>query len=158
MWFLGWAGVTGVAAYLTPRAEGHGTHTQLGLPPCPSVLILDRPCPGCGLTTSFTHSVHGQIAEAFSANPLGPILYLLFTASALVGGWCYFKKIKFDTNTKGMNYVLGVVAVALIVLGGIRFATTKLNSPFFNPLYQMERSSVPEDSGSAARVPEQDTP
>ena len=80
---LGWAFVTAVGLYLKPDAHGHGTHQALGLPPCPSVLLFDRPCPGCGLTTSWTALLHGDLALAFHAHPLGPILYLGYTVFAL---------------------------------------------------------------------------
>ncbi len=80
---LGWLFVTLVGLLLKPDAQGHGTHQALGLPPCPSVLLLDRPCPGCGLTTSWTALLHGELALAFHAHALGPPLYLGYTAYAL---------------------------------------------------------------------------
>src|SRR5205085_8465910 len=84
--FLVWFGITAVGAFLKPDPSGHGTHTQLGLPPCPSVLLFSRPCPGCGLTTSFTAMIHGDLPAAFHAHLLGPFLYLGLTGYALVGG------------------------------------------------------------------------
>lgn len=60
-WFASWAVITVIGAILSPEKSGHGTHQQLGLPPCPSVLFFDRPCPGCGLTTSWTALIHGHI-------------------------------------------------------------------------------------------------
>ena len=80
---LGWVFVTVVGLLLRPDAHGHGTHQRLGLPPCPSVLLFDRPCPGCGLTTSWTALLHGDLALAFRAHALGPILYLAYTLFAL---------------------------------------------------------------------------
>lgn len=78
-----WLFVTIVGLSLKPDAHGHGTHQRLGLPPCPSVLLFDRPCPGCGLTTSWTAFLHGDFGLAFRAHALGPFLYLGFTAFAL---------------------------------------------------------------------------
>lgn len=80
---LGWVFVTVVGLILRPDAHGHGTHQRLGLPPCPSVLLFDRPCPGCGLTTSWTALLHGDLALAFRAHALGPPLYLGYAAFAL---------------------------------------------------------------------------
>lgn len=80
---LVWLFVTAVGLCLKPDAHGHGTHQELGMPPCPSVLLFDRPCPGCGLTTSWTALLHGDWALAFHAHALGPLLYLGFTAFAL---------------------------------------------------------------------------
>ncbi len=78
-----WMFVTVVGIALRPDPQGHGTHQRLGMPPCPSVLLFDRPCPGCGLTTSWTALLHGDLSLAFRAHSLGPILYLLFTVFAL---------------------------------------------------------------------------
>ncbi|MEC9374691.1 MAG: hypothetical protein VYC34_12640, partial [Planctomycetota bacterium] len=50
-----------VAATLTPSPDGHGTHTRLGLTPCPWVLTLNKPCPTCGMTTAFAHAADGQL-------------------------------------------------------------------------------------------------
>lgn len=80
---MGWVFVTAIGLFLKPDVHGHGTHQRLGLPPCPSVLIFDRPCPGCGLTTSWTALLHGDLPLAFQAHALGPVLYLGYTAFAL---------------------------------------------------------------------------
>ncbi|HEY8428437.1 MAG TPA: DUF2752 domain-containing protein [Sandaracinaceae bacterium] len=68
------------AAMLTPAAEGHGTHTQLGLPPCGFLVYTGYPCPGCGLTTSFAHMIRLDVGGAFSANPFGIVLFLCTAA------------------------------------------------------------------------------
>lgn len=80
---LGWVFVTVVGLFLRPDAHGHGTHQRLGMPPCPSVLLFDRPCPGCGLTTSWTALLHGDLALAFRAHALGPFFYVAYTVFAL---------------------------------------------------------------------------
>jgi hypothetical protein len=90
--FLVWLGITIVGAFLTPDPSGHGTHTQLGLPPCPSVLFMRRPCPGCGLTTSFTATIHGDLPTAFAAHLFGPIAYLGLTAYALLGAVLWLRR------------------------------------------------------------------
>lgn len=70
-----------VAAFLSPDPAGHGTHTQLGLPPCGFLFATGVPCPGCGLTTSFAHMIRLQVADAFSANPFGVLFFLVSAAS-----------------------------------------------------------------------------
>jgi hypothetical protein len=70
------------AALLSPSPAGHGTHTQLGLPPCGFLLVTGVPCPGCGLTTSFSHMIRLQLAGAAAANPFGIALFML-TAGAV---------------------------------------------------------------------------
>jgi hypothetical protein len=78
--FLGPLAVLITAAMLTPTAEGHGTHTQLGLPPCGFIVYTGYPCPGCGLTTSFAHMIRLQIGGALGANPFGVLLFLCTAA------------------------------------------------------------------------------
>ena len=71
------------AAFLSPDPAGHGTHTQLGLPPCGFLVLTDLPCPGCGLTTCFTHLMHGNWIDATRANPFGVMLFFVSAACAL---------------------------------------------------------------------------
>lgn len=66
-----------IAAFLRPSAAGHGTHLQLGLPPCGWVAFFHHPCPTCGMTTAFTHAVHGDPLSAFRAQPFGLLLCVL---------------------------------------------------------------------------------
>jgi len=49
-----------IAFVLSPSEEGIGTHQQLGLPTCGWILASDIPCPTCGMTTSWTHTVRGN--------------------------------------------------------------------------------------------------
>lgn len=110
-----WLAVTAIGVYLQPSPNGHGTHQQLGLPPCGSVLLFDRPCPGCGLTTSWTATLHGRFAEAFQAHPLGPLLYAAFTALAILNVAAFWKKTTFDTS--GTNWTRAIVAAGIVFFG-----------------------------------------
>ena len=74
-----------LAASLAPAAEGHGTHTGLGLPACGWVVAFDTPCPTCGMTTSYAHAVRGDLLTAGKTQPMGTLLAVL-TASIAVGG------------------------------------------------------------------------
>jgi len=78
------AGLLGVAAWLTPDPSGLGTHRQLGFPACTSVMLTGYPCPTCGMTTAFAHTVRGQFVSAFRAQPAG-LLLALTTILAAVG-------------------------------------------------------------------------
>ena len=69
-------GVLGVAAWMDPSGDGHGTHEQLGLPPCTWVALFDQPCPTCGITTAFAHSADCSLMEAAATQPLGMLLSL----------------------------------------------------------------------------------
>jgi hypothetical protein len=75
----------GIALLLDPDPRGYGTHQQLGLPPCTFRLLFGHPCPGCGMTTSFSHFVRGQFVNAVHANLAGT---LLASVCALLIPWC----------------------------------------------------------------------
>jgi len=49
---------------------------------CISKLVLDRDCPGCGITRAVQHSIHGEWSTAFNYNKLivivGPLLIYLW--------------------------------------------------------------------------------
>lgn len=77
---LGFTAMLGAAAYIHPYgkdAEGNevpksmATHTQLGLQPCNMVVMTGKPCPACGMTTSFSLLVHGDIPNSLRANWVG---------------------------------------------------------------------------------------
>lgn len=124
LWFLLWLGITAFGVFLSADPAGHGTHQQLGLPPCPTVLLFNRPCPGCGLTTSWTATMHGQLGLAFRAHPLGPIAYLLFTASAWVSIWAYANVRRVRTESRALNWLVGTFAIFFLVFGIVRMAVT----------------------------------
>lgn len=79
------AGLLGVAAWLTPDEAGHGTHEQLMLPRCSWVGLFDKPCPTCGMTTSFSYAAEGDLAQAAITQPFGAVLAVL-TAVLIWGG------------------------------------------------------------------------
>lgn len=62
------------AGTMTPDERGHGTHQQLGLPPCTFYVIFQRPCPACGMTTSWAWLLRGEIGRALVANAGGMLL------------------------------------------------------------------------------------
>jgi len=69
--------VLGIAAWLTPNPSGLGTHQQLGLPPCTSLMVLGIRCPACGMTTSWALMIEGRIPEALAANLGGSLLFVV---------------------------------------------------------------------------------
>lgn len=75
----GLAGLFVVAARLDPYdAAGRplrlGAHQQLGLPPCSFAAAFGRPCPTCGMSTSFALLVHGDGLASLRANWAGTLL------------------------------------------------------------------------------------
>lgn len=125
LWCLLGLGVTFFAIILSPSPVGHGTHQQLGLPPCASVVLFQRPCPGCGLTTSFTATVHGRLAEAFSAHALGPIMYAGLLVSALVSGYGFVRGWRWRIERREVMIALILVLAGLVTYGGVRFANAR---------------------------------
>jgi len=68
-----------IAAVVNPyddagRPRTHGTHRQLGLPPCTMLSTVGFPCPSCGMTTSIALVFHGDIPAACRANWAGVLL------------------------------------------------------------------------------------
>jgi hypothetical protein len=120
-WFVVWVIVTAIGAYLTPSSQGHGTHQQLGLPPCPSVFMFGRLCPGCGMTTAFSATIKGDFVTAWNANPFGTLGYVLFTFSAILALYGWIKGIKIDTNTKAYNIGISILIGSFILFGAYRF-------------------------------------
>lgn len=118
--FLIGAAVLITAGWLHPDPAGHGTHTQLGLPPCGFLVMTGLPCPGCGLTTSFAHMVRLQVGGALQANPFGVPLFLTTLAGTgvalggLVRGWpviAVLDRLHFEK----VMVVLGLAALGMWV-------------------------------------------
>lgn len=80
---------------------------------------------GCGITTSFCATVHLDFMTAWAAHPFGPLLYLMFTVSALYCGWGIVKRVRFEAGTRAMQNALAVLTVAFVAFGLVRFATVK---------------------------------
>lgn len=65
------------AALLTPSARGTGSHTALGLASCQFLARTGLPCPTCGMTTSWTWFVRGNLAASLYVQPMGTVLAVL---------------------------------------------------------------------------------
>jgi hypothetical protein len=63
-------------------AEGNprtmATHTQIGMPPCNFVVLTGKPCPSCGMTTSFALLVRGDVVNSLKANWVGSTICVLW--------------------------------------------------------------------------------
>jgi hypothetical protein len=55
----------------TPRRMG--THMEMGLPQCTFYEWTGKPCPSCGLTTSFALLMHGDVVNSLKANAVGTL-------------------------------------------------------------------------------------
>jgi Protein of unknown function (DUF2752) len=76
------------ARSLAPSPTGMGTHQQLGLPPCSSILLYGARCPACGMTTAWSYAVRGRWLDAWHSNAGG--LALLLISLAYLPLFCYY--------------------------------------------------------------------
>lgn len=74
----------GIACLLEPNVSGHGTHRQLGFPPCTFVVLCGVRCPTCGMTTAWANVVRGRLLDGFAAN-VGGVLLALAAVAAVIG-------------------------------------------------------------------------
>jgi len=121
IWFVIWLFTTICGLLLRPSPDGFGTHRQMGFPPCPSVALFGRYCPGCGLTTSFTLTLHMRLQDAFIANPFGPIFYGTLTVVGLLGGYGYFRKMYIDSSAKWITNFMIILTTTFLAYGAYRF-------------------------------------
>lgn len=80
---LGLVSVFGIASWLNPyQADGtprsQATHQQLGMPPCNFLVLTGKPCPSCGMTTSFALLVRGDVGASLRANWAGTLIALVW--------------------------------------------------------------------------------
>jgi hypothetical protein len=113
--------VFAVAFYLNPydadgRPRTMATHTQLGMPPCNFVILAGKPCPSCGMTTSFALLVRGDVVASLRANWAGTLIAVLW---ALTMVWAVASGIKgrplFIPRGRG-ELVLTVSVGAVLIL------------------------------------------
>ena len=118
------AAVLGVAAWLTPSAEGLGTHTDLKMRQCAWITMWDLPCPTCGMTTSFAHAANGNLWMAAKAQPMGALLALMtaitlilalhvvFTGSSVLKAFGSLWTAKIGWLTGGLAFIAWIFKIA----------------------------------------------
>jgi len=113
------------ATTLSPDPAGHGTHMQLGLPPCGFLAATGLPCPGCGLTTCFSHMVRFEVVGAARANPFGVALFLVTFSTILVAGWGLVRGLPVMDTLERLHFekVVVLLAASSTVVWLIRLAT-----------------------------------
>ena len=79
-----WA-ILAVGLSLTARNRGDGTHVQMGLPACRSMVVDGVPCMTCGLTTSITEAAHGRLVASARANVFGTVLFFAIVLGGALG-------------------------------------------------------------------------
>jgi hypothetical protein len=73
---LGFVGLVLLGTAIHPDPRGHGTHEQLGMQPCMPMKLWNVPCPGCGVTTSVSLAMHGELWAAIRTQPFGFLVAL----------------------------------------------------------------------------------
>jgi hypothetical protein len=120
-------GVFAIAFWLNPydpdgKPRRMATHTQLGMPPCNFVVLTGKPCPACGMTTSFALLVRGDVSNSLRANWAGTLIAVLWALTmvwAIVGG--IVGRALFIPPGKGeliLTVGVGVVLVFMLVRWG----------------------------------------
>ncbi|HEX2971142.1 MAG TPA: DUF2752 domain-containing protein [Tepidisphaeraceae bacterium] len=82
--------VLGAAWVIHPDPSGVGTHHQLGLDACELLVRTGVPCITCGMTTSFSYFVRGQLLASLYTQPMGTLLAFLAALSVWAGLYIAF--------------------------------------------------------------------
>lgn len=123
------AAVFVVAARLHPDGLTEGTHQQLGLPPCGFVVMAGLPCPTCGMTTAFAHTIRGHVRQAIQSQVAGFLLALGTLAAGIFGfyavltgrrpavNWYRVNPLHVLWGTCGLFVAAWAVKILLVLLG-----------------------------------------
>jgi len=98
-----------------------GTHTQLFLIPCLFNFFTSLRCPGCGLTTSCSLFVHGDLCSSLIVNPGGLLLIMLSFLCFIRAIIYMFYRFEYSLKeTRIFNNVFMYIFVFLNLLAFIR--------------------------------------
>ncbi len=115
--FLGCSVLITLAVWLTPDESGLGSHRQLGFPPCSMITLVGYPCPTCGMTTAFAHSLRGELLSAFHAQPAGLALALATVLAASIALSVLVTGKVWAVNWYRVSPTRVALAAVLLVLG-----------------------------------------
>ncbi len=114
----------GLAALLNPYDEttgiprSFGTHQQLGLPACAFQMLIGRPCPSCGMTTSLSLLMHADPVAAWRTNWAGCFVAALGIASTT---WFIAVAAGLPPSHLTADEVVKWTAVAGMAVAGVRW-------------------------------------
>ena len=122
--------VLAVAIYLSPSQDGHGTHQQLGLPPCNFLQATGYPCLSCGMTTAFSHAVRGQFVSSFVVQPFGMLLAVATMLSVPLLLWSSIRGWSLGERFARVNWRIWgpLLLVALIGAWGYKILVIRLGA------------------------------
>lgn len=116
------ATIFGIATWIQPydeagRPRTMATHTQLGVPECNFLAWTGKPCPSCGMSTSFALLVRGDVGASLRANWVGTLIALLW---ALLLPWALLSglrgRIFFIPRGRGDLIATSIVGVFLVLM------------------------------------------
>jgi Protein of unknown function (DUF2752) len=115
--------VFSIALWLDPyysdgEPRSSGTHRQLGLPPCTfKVLTRGKPCPSCGMTTSFALLAHGDVINSLRANWVGTLLASFCLAVIPWGVLCLIRGrlLGIRSLEQAATWAVGIFLVLLLL-------------------------------------------
>jgi len=121
-WSLFLIGGFALAYSVTPDPRGFGTHQKLGLPPCSFRELFNIPCPSCGMTTSFSQLMHGNLPAALHANASGVLVALV---CAVQIPWCWWSAAQgrlagVSDPSRSLLWLLGSIGSVCLVHWGLR--------------------------------------
>lgn len=112
--------ILGTAAWMTPDPRGHGSHEQLGLPPCGMVATWGLPCPTCGMCTSFSLAIRGRFLTAFVTQPAGLVIFLVVIAACMeCAHWVWRKQSLFQRRLVWSPSGWVLLAVGVLLAGWV---------------------------------------
>jgi len=84
---LGCLSVLIIASKLEPSRTGVGSHREMGLQGCQLLIRSGVPCPSCGMTTSFTGFVRGNLVASAYVQPMGMLIALSAACCVWIGAY-----------------------------------------------------------------------
>lgn len=102
------------AARLPPSPTGYGSHQRLGLKRCQFLQTSGLPCPSCGMTTSFSWFVRGNVLASAYVQPMG---FLLAAAAAMT----FWGGLYVAMTGKPAYLLLGFIPVRYTLLPALLF-------------------------------------
>ena len=133
---IGLVGVFVIAIRLDPYQDDGlprvmATHQQLGLPPCTFLEVTGVPCPACGMTTSFSLLIRGDVMNSLRANWVGTLLASF--CLALIPWGVYAIVRARSLFVRSLEKALIGVVITVLVLAMLRWAVVVALLRFYGP-------------------------